>query len=448
MITRRKFLSNTTFVAGGVAFLTSIGVDGAAEPEHPSDDATAGTETNAVEGQYLPVVIPNGTKAPWKLVDGVKVYHLIAEEVDHEFVPKTKTHDALHAKCWGYNGSIHGPAIEAVEGDRVRIYVTNRLPAATTIHWHSVLLPNGMDGVGGLTQRTIRPGETFKYEFTLRQSGTAMYHAHHDEMTQIALGLTGLFIIHPREPPGPKIDRDFALLLHEWRVDVGTSRPNPNEMTDFNIFTMNGKAYPATAPLVVRQGERVRIRIGNLSPMSHHPIHLHGYHFEITETDGGPIPQSARWPEATVLVPVGSTRTIEFLADAPGDWALHCHMTHHTANQMGHDFPNMIGFKPGDFDQEVRTLLPGYMTMGQTGMADMGEMGMPVPANSIPMLGERTPLDYLTMGGMFTILRVRENLQNYDDPGWYEHPPGTLSELANASDLRRDGIDPNKSPGV
>jgi manganese oxidase len=342
---------------------------------------------------------------------------------------------------------VHGPVIEAVELDRVRIYVTNNLPAPTTAHWHGIILPNGMDGVGGLTQKAIQPGETFKYEFTLRQSGTGMYHSHHDEMTQIALGMTGLFVIHPRAP-GPRVDRDFALLLHEWRIDPGAKRPNPNEMTDFNVLTMNAKAFPGTAPLVVRTGQRVRVRIGNLSPMDHHPIHLHGHRFRVTGTDGGEIAESAQWSETTVLVPTGSTRTIEFVADAPGDWAMHCHMIHHVMNQMGHGTPNLIGVEPGGLDDRVRSVIPGYMTMGQTGMADMGDMGMPVPPNSIPMLGGKGKHDIITMGGMFTILKVRDGLVGYRDPGWYDNPEGTLATAAEANDLRRDGIDVHRPLAV
>ena len=386
---------------------------------------------------YRPVVVPNGAKAPWKIVDGVKVFHLVAEEVEHEMAP------GLKAKFWGYNGRVHGPLIEAVEGERVRIYVTNRLQAATTAHWHGILLPNGMDGVGGLNQKAIQPGETFKYEFTLRQHGTGMYHSHHDEMTQIGMGMTGMFVIHPRKPR-IHFDRDFALLLHEWRIDVGAARPNPNEMTEFNMLTMNAKAFPGTAPLVVKKGDRVRIRIGNLSPMDHHPIHLHGYRFKITETDGGQIAESAQQPETTVLVPTGSTRTIEFVADEPGDWAMHCHMTHHVMNQMGHQFPNLVGVEAGDLDKRVRKLLPGYMTMGQNGMADMGDMGMPVLGNSIPMLGGAGKHDYITMGGMFTVLKVRDHLKSYADPGWYQTPAGTLASAASAHDLHRDGINPDQ----
>jgi len=170
----------------------------------------------------------------------VKVFHLIPGPADHEFAP------GLRAHCWGFNGQVHGPTIEAVEGDRLRIYVTNRLPENTCIHWHGVLVPSGMDGVAGLSQKNIAPGETYKYEFQLRQYGTYMYHSHSDEMTQMGLGMMGMFVIHPRNPVGPKPDRDFALMLSEWRIDVGTMRPNPLEMTDFNVLTLNARVFPGT----------------------------------------------------------------------------------------------------------------------------------------------------------------------------------------------------------
>lgn len=441
MSRREALLSGTAALAGGALLLAPRGEAHAEnEPGGQRPRAAAAAPPGEEGKDYTPVVVPNGRTLPWKVVGGVKVYHLIAEEVEHEFAT------GLKATCWGYNGSVHGPLIEAVDGDRVRIFVTNRLPAATTVHWHGVLLPNGMDGVGGLNQRALKPGETFKYEFTLHQAGTCMYHSHHDEMTQMGLGMTGMFVIHPRTPTGPRVDRDFALLLHEWRIDPGTSRPNPNEMTEFNVLTMNAKVFPATAPLVVKTGERVRVRIGNLSPMDHHPIHLHGYQFLVTETDGGRLPESAQWPETTVLVPVGSTRTVEFVADEPGDWAFHCHMTHHVMNQMGHGIPNMIGVKPGGIDRKVQPLLPQYMTMGQDGMGDMGEMGMQVPENSIPMVGGAGKHDYITMGGMFTVLKVRDGITSYADPGWYQNPPGTLALPATAAELAENDIRV-KAPG-
>jgi FtsP/CotA-like multicopper oxidase with cupredoxin domain len=445
MITRRKMMfSGAAAVASGSLLLQGAGIVQADEAPPTDAPATAPGQQNGDASplppgepgkNYTPVITPNGTTLPFKIVDGVKVFHLIAEEVDHEFAP------GLKAKCWGYNGRTSGPTIEAVEGDRVRIYVTNRLPEPTSVHWHGVLLPNGMDGVAGLNQKAIPPNETFKYEFALRQHGTHMYHPHFDEMTQMGLGMMGMFIIHPRSPKGPRPDRDFAIMLSEWRIDPGTSRPNPNEMVEFNVLTMNSKAFPGTAPLVAKFGDRVRIRFGNLGAMDHHPIHMHGMFFKITETDGGQVPEAAQSPSNTVLVAVGQTRAVDFVADEPGDWAMHCHMTHHVMNQMGHGTPNMIGVQTGNLDKKVQGLLPAYMTMGDTGMGDMAMMGMPVPKNSIPMGGGEGAFGTIDMGGMFTILKVRKGIGSYEDPGWYEHPKGTLTEAAAAADLRRDGID-------
>ena len=404
-----------------------------------SPDGKEASEEPSAATNSSSIITPNGTSLPWKRVDGVKVFHLIAEEVDHEFAP------GLRATCWGYNGRVHGPTIEAVEGDRIRIYVTNKLPAATSVHWHGVLLPNGMDGVGGLTQPVIPPGATFRYEFDVVQHGTYMYHSHHDEMIQMGLGMMGMIVFHPRQPRTPRVDRDFAMMLSQWRIDPGTSRPNANEMVDFNVLTINGKCYPGTDPLVVKQGERVRLRIGNLSAMHHHPIHFHGHNLTVTATDGGPVAPSAQWSETSVLVPVGTTRDVEFVADRPGDWALHCHMTHHVMNQMGHGMPNMIGVPAATLNQSVRPMLPAYMTMGHDGMGDHGqhiEAGhMRVPENSIPMVGAEGPFDYITMGGMFTIVKIREGITTYEDPGWYKHPEGTVASLASEEMLRRDGVE-------
>jgi len=423
-------ISRRTMMVGGAAVL--VGGTGLLNAAPVVEESSMQPPTD-----YTPVITPNGSTLPQKLVGGVKVFHLIAEPVTHEFAP------GLIASCWGYNGSTPGPTIEAVQGETIRIYVTNRLPAPTSVHWHGLRIPNGMDGVNGLTQKPILPGQTFKYEFPLVEWGTYMYHPHFDEMTQQGLGMMGMLMVHPHDPAElqrTRVDRDFALMLSEWRIDPGASRPNPNEMTDFNLFTINSKVYPATAPLVAKKGERVRIRLGNLGAMDHHPLHLHGYQFRITETDGGRVPESAQFPANTVLVPVGSTRAIEFVADVEGDWPMHCHMTHHTMNQMGHGTPNMIGVNPTGLDRKVGSLLPAYMTMGEAGMGEMADMRMPAPKNSIPMLGGKGPFGTIDMGGMFTILKVRQGLANYDDPGWYKHPPGTVADLASADELRRDGI--------
>ncbi len=401
---------------------------------------TVDPDSNYPPGQpvkdYTPIVVPNGSTLPFKVVDDVKIFHLTAEEVFHEFAPGLKAH------CWGYNGQVHGPVIEAVEGDNIRIYVTNKLGVPTTVHWHGLILPMGMDGVAGLTQRTILPGETFKYEYKLVQHGTFMYHAHKDAMTQEGMGLMGMFIIHPRKPKRPRPDRDFVLLMSEWDIKPGTYRPDTSVSSGYNTLTLNAKVFPGTEPLVTKLGDKVRIRVGNLSAMDHHPFHLHGHAFQITETDGGEIPEAAQWPEVTALISVGQTRNLEFVADNPGDWAMHCHMTHHTMNQMGHGLPNMVGVSSGEVDKKVGGLLPGYMTMGTKGMGDMGKHAkhMDMPENSIPMVGIEGLHDYIGMGGMFTVFKVRDGLKNYDDPGWYRPPEGTLVGPASKDDLKRDGI--------
>ena len=366
---------------------------------------------------YVPVVTPNGSTLPFTMKDGVKEFHLTAETLKREFSK------GMIVNTWGYNGSTPGPTIEAVEGDRVRLFVTNKLPERTSVHWHGILLPNGMDGVSGLNQPHILPGETYVYEFTLKQHGVFMYHPHSDEMVQMAMGMMGFFVIHPRTPETPKIDRHFLVMLNEWRIEPGTATPDPSTMTDFNIFSFNGRVWPGTDPWVVKKGERVRFTFGNLS-MDSHPIHVHGYSFEEVATEGGEIPRSARQPMTTIDVPVGTTRTVEMVANVEGDWAFHCHKSHHTMNAMSHELPNMLGVDQGSLEAKVRSILPGYMEMGQTGMGHMMDMGR--PANTLPMMAGEGPYGPIEMGGMFTVLKVRAGISNYDDPGWYQSPPGTV----------------------
>ncbi|WP_437781470.1 multicopper oxidase family protein [Sorangium sp. So ce1097] len=425
---RRSFIH-----VGGLAAGAALITRGVA---HAQERPAAPPRRSAAPGAQPAVVTPNGSTLPLRVVDGVKVGHLVVGPLEHEFAP------GLKCEVWGYNGSTPGPTIEAVEGDRLRIYVTNSLPEPSTVHWHGLVLPNGMDGVAGLNQRPIPPGETYVYEFVVRHPGTYMYHSHYDEMTQIALGAVGMFVVHPRRPRGPRVDRDFVLMAHEWKINAGARRPDPNAMSDFNVLTFNGKAFPATAPLLVGRGERVRIRLGNLGPMDHHPIHIHGLWFHVTATDGGYVPESAQYPETTVLVPVGSTRVIEFVPEEPGDWAMHCHMTHHTMMQMGHGVPNMVGADTRALDRRMSRVMPGYMTMGTTGMGGMGEMHMPIPPNSLPMRGGAGPFSYIDMGGMFTIVKVRDEPDKADPNGWYEHPAGTVAGPASADRMRADGINP------
>ncbi len=443
MISRRKLLTGAAFALPGAAALLAAREASAAADTAPvareasadtapvAHEASAAADTAPVAHGYTPVRTLNGTTLPYTTENGVKVFRLVAEEIEHEWAP------GMTGPCWGYNGQSPGPTIEAVEGDRVRIFVTNKLPEHTTIHWHGVILPSGMDGVGGLSHPQIKPGETYVYEFTLKQHGTQMYHPHADEMVQIAAGMMGLFIIHPKAPATPPPDRDYAFITHMWAVHPGTRRSDPSVMLDFNIFSFNSKVFPAIEMPVARLGERVRIRIGNLS-MDEHPIHLHGYSFKQTATDGGPIPASAQWPMTTVNVPVGTTHDIEFVADNPGDWAIHCHKSHHTMGPMGHNVPNMLGVSQKDVEERIRKLVPGYMAMGESGMAEHGKhvaMGhMPGPENTLPMMTGEGPYGPIEMGGMFTVFKVRADQKpgDYSDPGWYKAPEGTTARLVSA----------------
>jgi hypothetical protein len=257
-----------------------------------------------------------------------------------------------------------------------------------------------------------------------------MYHPHADEMVQMAMGLHGLWITHPkaRHPLIAEVDRDFCFLLNAFDIEPGSATPKVMTMLDFNLWAWNSRVFPGIDTLNVRQGDRVRIRVGNLT-MTNHPIHLHGHEFEVTGTDGGPVPKSARWPEVTTDVAVGQMRQVEFIASEEGDWAFHCHKSHHTMNAMGHDVPTMIGVDHTDVARKITKLIPGYMAMGERGMADMAEMEMPLPDNTAPMMTGQGPFGGVEMGGMFSILKVRRDQKpgDYSDPGWFRHPPGTLA---------------------
>ena len=420
---RRSFLRSSGALALGAGLVSRTGAATLPEAPTQSSPKTQPPLIPASGRPYNPVVTLNGWSLPWRMNNGWKEFHLIAEPVVREIAPGMK------ANLWGYNGQSPGPTIECVEGDKVRFFVTNKLPEHTTVHWHGILLPAGMDGVGGLNQPHIKPGETYVYEFTLRQHGTYMYHPHADEAVQMALGMFGFLIIHPRAPKR-KIDRDFCVFPMEWRIEPGTMTPNPATMLDFNAFTFNGRSFPGTAPLVVKTGDRVRVRFANVS-MDSHPIHFHGHRWWVTETDGGQIPESGWWPETTVNVPPGTTRTVEFVADNPGDWALHCHKSHHAMNAMEHDIPNVLGVDQTKLRATLDKFVPGSMVMGTSGMAEHAEhadhLAGAVP-NTLPMMMGTGPFGPLEMGGMFTILKVRDRLESYDlDPGWYDYPEGSVA---------------------
>ena len=335
---RRHFLRGVATVVG-----TAGAARASAQHEHPTPAppqpprAPAGRPPTPIEAiggpQILPgvaeVITPDVPKMPWRLENGVKVFDIAVEHVRTEFIP------GRVVDAWGFNGSVPGPAIEVVEGDRVRFVVENHLPEPFSMHWHGLEVPNDMDGMPGISQDAIPPGGSFTYEFTLRQNGTFFYHSH--MAMQEMMGLIGLFIIHPQRPHTPRVDRDFGIVLQEWAILPNNTVPNSLAM-EFNWLTMNGKAGPATTPILVKRGERVRIRIVNLG-MDHHPMHLHGHQFYVTGSEGGRIRTTAVEPANTVLVGVAQARDIEFVADNPGDWHFHCHLPHHMMNQMA----SMVG---------------------------------------------------------------------------------------------------------
>lgn len=283
--------------------------------------------------------------------DGVKVFELVAQPVEtaiidasslqHAHVPpaaqrfRPRPTQPKTMLAWGYNGCCPGPTLEATEGDRVRIVLRNELPEPTSIHWHGFELPFSQDGASGYhpfeARRPVMPGATEVYEFDVLRPGTLMYHTGFNVMKQQGLGLGGMFVVHARQNE-PRIDKDFAIMLQQWSFRPGNPNPDVNAMEP-SFATFNGKTAPAFPNLEVEQGDRVRIRFANLSLMFH-PIHLHGYVFEIVGTGGGSIPRAARWKDVTVTIGPGETRDIELVAWNPGTWRMHCHVLHHLMNQM------------------------------------------------------------------------------------------------------------------
>ncbi len=334
MKNRRDFLRNAFGLGAGLAAVPSLfAAKQSPEPAKDADgdmnmnmdrDRTRARPSPRRANRVVPVQTPDIPQLPWQMVDGAKEFHLIAEPVKQQLIP------GKFVNLWGYNGSAPGPTIQVNQGDRVRIIVDNHLPEPTSMHWHGFEIPIAMDGGPGISQDPIAPGGRFVYEFTLHQAGTFFYHSH--MAMQEMMGMIGAFIMHPKEAYDPVVDKDFAIILQEFAVLP--NNPNPNSMNmEFNWLTLNGKSGPATTPLVVRLNDRVRLRFINLG-MDHHPIHLHGHTFVVTGSEGGRQPKTTWGPKNTVLVGVAEASDVEFVANNPGDWMIHCHLPHHMMNQM------------------------------------------------------------------------------------------------------------------
>ena len=321
MSNRRMFLQRVLALGAGV-FASSDLLQG----QHHHSNEAKGSSREMPPSRRVPVLVqtPDVADLPFRLDGAVKEFHLIAEPVKQELTPG-RTLD-----LWGFNGSAPGPTIQVNQGDRVRIIVDNHLPEPFSMHWHGFEIPHAMDGAPGNSQDPIKPGGRFIYEFTLHQEGTYFYHSH--MAMQEMMGMLGAFIMHPKQAYQPHVDKDFVILLQEYAVLPNNAIPNSMNM-EFNWLTFNGKVGPATTPLIVKLGDRVRIRLVNLG-MDHHPIHLHGHTFSVTGTEAGRQPQMIWGTANTVLVGVAQARDIEFVANNPGDWMVHCHLPHHMMNAM------------------------------------------------------------------------------------------------------------------
>jgi hypothetical protein len=358
---RRSFFRNAFGLGAGVFSASKL-----ASAQHVHTHS----ESKPQQDSGIPVWVqtPDIPDLPFTVENGVKVFHLVAEPVKQQIAPN-KTIDV-----WGYNGSAPGPTIQITQGDRVRIIVDNHLPEPTSMHWHGFEIPHDMDGGPGISQAPIPPGGRFVYEFTLHQAGTYFYHSH--MAMQEMMGMLGAFIMHPKTPYAPRVDKDFVVMLQEYAVLPNNSVPNSMNM-EFNWLVFNGKAGPATTPLITRLGDRVRIRFVNLG-MDHHPIHLHGHTFYITGTEGGRVPEAAWIPGNTVLVGVAQSRDFEFVANNPGDWMLHCHLPHHMMNQMSSNVGPLSRGRAG---------MPAGVSMNQgMGMLN-GTPGAPMGDDYGPSLG-------------------------------------------------------------
>ena len=247
------------------------------------------------------------------VLDGdTKVFTLTAEVVQWPIM------EGVTMTAYTYNGMVPGPLLRVTEGDKVRVVLQNQLPEATTIHWHGIMVPNGMDGVAGVTQEAVQPGETFTYEFVAKPAGSFMYHSHTEGDKQVGLGLYAPFIIDPAQPEDPAPDVDVIMMLSEARVvDGQTYAAMPMAGAEPNYFLINGKSFPATETIPVKQGDRVRIRFMGIGQFVH-PMHLHGMPFKIVATDGYPVPEAAQLTKDTVLVAPGERYDVEFVATEPG----------------------------------------------------------------------------------------------------------------------------------
>ncbi|WP_245872683.1 multicopper oxidase domain-containing protein [Deinococcus planocerae] len=263
-----------------------------------------------------------------QVVGGVKVFNFETSLIRWNILPN------VQVAAYAVNRQVPGPRLQLTQGDRVRINVKNSLPESTTIHWHGLIVPNNMDGPADVTQQPIAPGETFTYEFTVRQAGTYFYHSHKNPDRQQGLGLYGALLVKPKSAAGePKADLDSTVQLQEWLQREGYTFPAMiMEGALPNFFTINGKAYPETDTIRMKVGQTVRLRFVGSNNNFVHPMHVHGGPFEVVARDGETLKESARYLADTVNVGPGQRYDVIWKAREKGTWLIHCHIPHHTTN--------------------------------------------------------------------------------------------------------------------
>jgi FtsP/CotA-like multicopper oxidase with cupredoxin domain len=317
-----------TISAAGLAFICSVpghadagmkgevmvAGDGSAAPA-PSASANAEQlrDADAARTAQFPAKTEsrgNQVLEPKVLEDGTKQWELTTSVIQWETEPGTVL------EAYAYNGMVPGPQLHAAVGDKVRVILHNQLAEPTTIHFHGQLVPNAMDGVPAITQPAVMPGESFTYEFTVRNAGSHMYHSHFMAEHQVPMGLLGAFIVtDPKATDEPAADIDYTMILNDGPLG----------------FTLNGKGFPATEPIVAKHGQTIRVRYMN-EGLQIHPMHLHGIPQLVIAKDGYP---SDRHYEDTVLVAPGERVDVLIEASELGVWALHCHILTHAEGPDG-----------------------------------------------------------------------------------------------------------------
>ena len=317
---------------GAAALAAALGACGsAATPAQPGAAAQGSTDSmpmaqSTMSADEMDAKMAARTKAfpqktagiggqvmqPKVLSDGTKEFDLVSA------ITPWEVEGGKVVQAWTYNGVVPGPTIHVSVGDRVRVVLTNHLPESTSIHFHGVQLPNDQDGVPDITQAPIKPGQTYVYQFTVTQPAVGMYHSHQDAVKQVPNGLAGAFLVGEMPvPQGVKVSQEIPVVLNDMGP-VGLS--------------INGKSFPATAPVVARLGDYIMVHYFNEGQMIH-PMHLHGPYQMVIAKDGYALDQPYR--DDTILVGPGERYTVLIKADSLGVWAWHCHVLSHAETSAG-----------------------------------------------------------------------------------------------------------------